>query len=478
MPKIFIIKLLILISFIGLSQEVNIEHLNHNINSIGSELNFSQINMKKAYFSSAFLEKDKYQSLIFETELINDNWTRGKYLNLGDSFNYANPFFFEKEKFLYFTIIDNIGNSKIAYRDINKSKNIILNNKINIENSINTHGHRTIFNNIDVFYFSSNRKGGFGGMDIWFSIIDKFGQFGEPINAGNRINTNFDEITPFYNTWTGELYFSSNINEKVSGFDIYKSKGSLNYWNSSIKIDELCSNLDDLYISFFDSISGYFSSNRPPSLKSNDSNCCNDIFSFKYPKLNEKKITPPDSIIKQLPISLFFHNDEPKPLVGISKRSTESTYKDCYISYYKLKSEYYQINNNKIIYDFFESILKKNYVSLNNTLKYILIALNNGKNIELHIKGYASPLHEKEYNIDLSKRRITSVINYINKYNNSSFQKYIKWGNLKIIELPLGENKAKLNVSDNPNNRKKSVYSLEAMLERKIEIVQIIENHQ
>ena len=85
------------------------------------------------------------------------------------------------------------------------------------------------------------------------------------------------------------------------------------------------------------------------------------------------------------------------------------------------------------------------------------------------------PLHEKDYNINLSLRRIASVINLINNYENGSLKKHLKNGRLKIITLPFGENKSDKNVSDNPTDRKNSVYSKEAMLERKIEIVKILE---
>ena len=47
-------------------------------------------------------------------------------------------------------------------------------------------------------------------------------------------------------------------------------------------------------------------------------------------------------------------------------------------------------------------------------------------------------------------------------------------GKLKIVDLPFGENQSQ-HVNDNPEDRRKSVYSKDAMLERKIEIVEIIE---
>ena len=72
MSKIFIIKILILIFLNSFSQEnVIIKHLEGKVNTIGSELNFIQIDENTAYYTSSTLENQKYQSLIFKTNLIN-----------------------------------------------------------------------------------------------------------------------------------------------------------------------------------------------------------------------------------------------------------------------------------------------------------------------------------------------------------------------------------------------------------------------
>ena len=73
-----------------------------------------------------------------------------------------------------------------------------------------------------------------------------------------------------------------------------------------------------------------------------------------------------------------------------------------------------------------------------------------------------------------SKRRISSFINLINSFENGQLKNYLDIRKLKIVELPFGENQSQ-HVNDNPEDRKKSVYSKDAMLERKIEIVEIIE---
>jgi hypothetical protein len=80
---------------------------------------------------------------------------------------------------------------------------------------------------------------------------------------------------------------------------------------------------------------------------------------------------------------------------------------------------------------------------------------------------------DRIYNINLSKRRIQSFVNYLRLYENMSFSPFLKSGFLEIIELSFGESKSTKKVSDNPNDRLNSIYSLDAILERRIEIIDV-----
>jgi hypothetical protein len=156
------------------------------------------------------------------------------------------------------------------------------------------------------------------------------------------------------------------------------------------------------------------------------------------------------------------------------KTTTEINYKESYVSYFQMQDEYSIQNESSIV--FFENNLRLNYNRLIELLKNILKELRLGNRIELQIRGYASPLHKFEYNINLSQRRIQAVINFISIYQNSALLSYLKSGQLSVLELPLGESKALEITSDNPNNIGESVYGIDAMLERKVEIVKVILN--
>ncbi|MBS1652173.1 MAG: OmpA family protein [Bacteroidetes bacterium] len=72
-------------------------------------------------------------------------------------------------------------------------------------------------------FFSSNRPGGYGGLDLWYANIDSDGNIGNPKNLGNTVNSTGDEISPFYHTISNTLYYSSNGWTGLGGFDVFKS---------------------------------------------------------------------------------------------------------------------------------------------------------------------------------------------------------------------------------------------------------------
>ena len=72
-----------------------------------------------------------------------------------------------------------------------------------------------------VLYFSSDMKGGFGGKDIYKSELVN-NHWSKPVNLGETINTNLDEVYPFL--YRNTLYFSSTGHPGLGGLDIFKSE--------------------------------------------------------------------------------------------------------------------------------------------------------------------------------------------------------------------------------------------------------------
>ncbi|WP_026944960.1 OmpA family protein [Algoriphagus marincola] len=75
-----------------------------------------------------------------------------------------------------------------------------------------------------VLFFSSNRRGGFGGNDIWYSVRMSDGSWSEAKNLGDVINTPKDEISPFMFFNNEILFFASNGHQGFGGMDIFLSR--------------------------------------------------------------------------------------------------------------------------------------------------------------------------------------------------------------------------------------------------------------
>ena len=476
MSKISIVLFFILTIFhcyFSYSQKIEIKKLPKTINSEESEFNFFQTDEKTAYYTKSTLQEDGYQSSIYKTKLREGKWQKGKYFHVGENYSSGNIYFFDKMNNYCFTSCNQDQECIICFGEMGSPSISFFktNNNWPSKRSGNKDGknifhqtHPVIAYHKDkkVLYFSSNREGGYGGMDIWLSVVDKDGDFGSPINLGEQVNTKHNEITPYYNINNKTLYFSSDRKIKERGFDIYFTEGKLNSWKESKVAEEFNTEQDEMYITFFNSKQGYFSSNR------GDTTCCNNIYSFEY---KEKKIDTIEENILKEPIYLYFHNDEPQFSEKLD--TTEATYKEAYISYFQKKEEYITLSKIPQVETFFSEKLKYNFNKINLLLKDVLAQLNKGRVIEIKINGYSSPLHSNEYNILLSKRRVVSFLNFLYEYNSSSLKEYLINQKLKILVNSYGEEKSSQNISDDPKDKIKSIYSINAMLQRRIEIIEV-----
>lgn len=348
-----------------------------------------------------------------------------------------------------------------------------------------------------ILIYSSNRPGGSGGMDLWYSIVNG-DDVSNSINLGSPVNTPGDEITPFYCDRTGELYFSSDYHQGYGGYDVFATKGFRDQWSVPQNLGaSLNSPANDIYftVNKNDTLAGFITSNRRGSYFIADNTCCNDIYTWKRaadttaPELAQDTVVPEPTLQTTarsiLPITLYFHNDEPDP--RSKKVTTKQTYFQTYFKYLDMKDSY-KSNfrkmddeglRNEILMSldaFFDSILPGNYSKLDSLFEIIVQDLQQGHNVKLLVKGFASPLSTNDYNFILSKRRISSFVNQLLEYNNHLIYKYLKssnkeTGSLQIEELALGSSTASDKVSADASDQRKSVFSPEAIAERRIEIM-------
>lgn len=136
----------------------------------------------------------------------------------------------------------------------------------------------------EVMYFASNRKGSRGGMDIYYSEINKDGEFSAPQNLGREVNTSGDEVTPFYDSPTGKLYFSSNGHPSMGGLDVFSVEGFGGELTGEVTNvgHPVNSPADDLYFALNrKGSSGYMVSNRVGTTSPRGETCCDDVFKVK-----------------------------------------------------------------------------------------------------------------------------------------------------------------------------------------------------
>jgi outer membrane protein OmpA-like peptidoglycan-associated protein len=130
-----------------------------------------------------------------------------------------------------------------------------------------------------ILFFTSNMPGGYGGTDIYKSVKQKDGTWSKPENAGSTINTEGNEMFPFYHP-EGILFFASDGHIGLGGLDIFMSHLKTNGYGRIENLGApINTNKDDFaFILNQEMSSGYVCSNRTGG-KGND-----DIYSFNVLK--------------------------------------------------------------------------------------------------------------------------------------------------------------------------------------------------
>ena len=100
--------------------------------------------------------------------------------------------------------------------------------------------HPSLSRTGDTLFFASDRLGGFGLSDIYYTHRDSKGQWVQPKNIGPIVNTRGSEVSPFFHPEHNVLYFSSDGQLLNFGeFDIYKSYRYRDIWNDPKNIGPL-----------------------------------------------------------------------------------------------------------------------------------------------------------------------------------------------------------------------------------------------
>lgn len=412
-----------------------------------------------------------------------------------ENYNYGNGTFSTDASKFYYSICEDNGFSYtcniIVASYIDGAFNITdtLGPEINQKGKNTTMPKLASIDGVDYLFFSSNRNGGHGGLDIWMAESIDGVKFNPAVNI-KSVNSAENEITPWFDTKNNHLYFSSPWHNGFGGQDIHYSIYIDGVFSSPINVLEpLNSSANDMYY-FGHNDTIFLSSNRLGGYYSKNPTCCSDIYaSFPIIELITDTIIEDtiyiDKIITEiLPITLYFRNDEPD--ASTLRKKTKQNYINTYKLYVE-KYDYYKTEVAKDLPDqeaqklvseldgFFANDVDIGAKDLELFKTLVLEELKAGSEISIFVRGFASPVAKTSYNVNLTQRRISSLINYFSKVDDAVFKEYMnsssnEKGSLSFSFAPFGEYAANQKTSDDVIIQNESVFSKAAGIERKIEI--------
>ncbi len=310
--------------------------------------------------------------------------------------------------------------------------------------------HPTLNETEDKLYFSSDRPGSFGETDIYVARIENNGSLTKVQNLGSKINTPGRESFPFVSKYN-ELFFSSDGYMGNGGYDIYyaKIKDSTKYSRIVHLPYPLNSERDDFSLFSVDSMSGFFSSNRPQG-KGRD-----DIYSYStniqiHSFLKNKVVgrvfdSETRKNINNALIKVYQNNKELLTLKSNRKGEFEfeSEFDEDYriiasATGYNIEDSYIIANKevnqldfvlSKNIFEIKEGLDLTEVLNIQNIhfeygkskisktseveLQKVVSALKLNPTLRIEIKSYADSRGTDEFNLKLSKMRAKATVNYI-----------------------------------------------------------------
>jgi len=304
----------------------------------------------------------------------------------------------------------------------------------------------------EVLFFSSNRKlQSRGGYDIWYSIIDpRSGTYRRPQNAGKTVNTEGNEMTPYYDSRVNKLYFASDGWVTMGGFDIFSADGGPSrYTNLSNMGYPINTSADEMYY-IKDPVGkpdAYVVSNRIGSIALKNPTCCDDIWRVQYePRLvvigkvinrtsgarleevvvkmvdeqgTEKTYNSADgdfSFNLSRGHSYVFTGDKYRftttratvSTMGIQRTDPDDTvFLTIYMDTIGLDGTF-RVSN--IFYDFDKATLRPESQASLDTLVHFM---SDNPALSVEIYAFTDGKGSEEYNLDLSQRRAQSVLSYL-----------------------------------------------------------------
>lgn len=378
--------------------------------------------------------------------------------------------------YMYFTACDrpgSLGSCDIYFSSYSDGKWTVPSNIGSPVNTKSWESQPSVSADGKTLFFSSSRPGGYGGKDLYYSRFTDKNIWSKPVNMGEKINSDGDEMSPFIHFDGKTLYFSSDGKVGMGGFDIYFTRMNedstwtepknlgypINTYNDELGLIIEAAGRKAYFSSVRDKSNGkdIFSFNLYESARPNSvSYLKGKVFDRETGKLLKAdyeliNLSTGKTTIKSatdltgnflvcLPSGYNYGINVSKPGYLFYSESfmfeglhsvAEPLIKRINLNPIRVGGEM-QLSN--VFYEVDSWELKKESVSELNILTNLL---KTNENIIIEIGGYTDSTGSSEYNIALSEKRALSVVNYlISKGIKADRLKYKGYGNTS----PLGDN--------------------------------------
>lgn len=195
---------------------------------------------------------------IFYSKKNEGYWADAKeFKGLNTIYNEGSAHITRDGKTIYFSRCDSpdgYGNCDIYMARLQADSSWLVKNLGTNVNSVAWDSHPSLSKTEDTLYFASDRLGGFGLSDIYFTYKLPDGSWAKAQNLGPTINTRQSEVSPYMHPVYDVLYFSSNGHlVSFGGFDIYKSYKYYGRWQEPLNVGPLVNSSADEYYFAIDS---------------------------------------------------------------------------------------------------------------------------------------------------------------------------------------------------------------------------------
>ncbi|MCB8964619.1 MAG: OmpA family protein [Bacteroidales bacterium] len=400
-----------------------------------------------------FTTKEKFYNAIYICTKKQDNWSSPVNITLD----------LVVEGDIYSTALNHDGTQLLLFKNEVSNGNIYYSNLVNgqwqpakkLNGQISTKNWETFASfapNDKHLLFTSNRKGGKGGLDIY--IADKLanGSWGNIRNI-EEVNTAHNEESPILSDNGEVLYFASQGHNTMGGFDIFFSKRLTNgTWSSPINIGYPINTPDDEFYYFpLDSTSALVPMVSP------DLTSCYEIYTVEQKQPKKQKTIPPVAIagkvvlsdnadINSDSITIYLKDEETSTLITSVQPSATGEYSitskagnytvEVQSKFYSIKPTSIHIPENysqskfpldllltsnieaqglalklkNILFDFDSHELTRDAQF---ELEKVLSLMEGSPTLYVEVHGHTDSKGSPSYNLKLSAKRAKSVVEYL-----------------------------------------------------------------